>query len=626
MWQTFWSIASDPLPATTRHESSLPLDAVTTTSVLLWEEHCLECAVPECYQVCSLYVKRADGGCARFENGINPNPAFSGLYSYGADIKFRRWGKLEAAISASSVRPANLRRLDVLDQLAIRMSRFTADRLRRLGPVYRYDSLRKRLLRRGASRSLPHFDDFVIEVWNQQIQPVRLVLEYVQNGPRFRSSFLIKPGHNLYRVPVDSMNIDFGAAGGLIRAYPENDAYAHLVFTWLDFVTYSAQHHPAPHPGAGVLENGSAGARSTVQPAAKVKCVVWDLDNTVWEGILGEQEPGSVRMRPAVRETMLALDSKGILQTIASKNDHDHAWRALELLGLSHLFLYPRINWQPKSANIQAIVQDLNIGADACALVDDSGFERAEVASGVPGIRVYQETDVSGLLRLPEFDVPVTEESRQRREYYVAESMRKQLAESASTDYETFLRSCEMELVLFSPSKPAHVERSLELLQRTNQLNLSTRRYTAAEFDQLLADDGAAGVCTQARDRFGEYGIVGFASLRNSGPRLYLVDFVMSCRVAQKKVENAWFGWLASQALRAGYDKVYARYVATPRNHVLLEAFTEVGFTSVGEEQGATLLELDCQTRPAMSDIVHVTTNDLRALPSRVHAESEQHR
>ena len=627
MWQLYyWSGAPNPERPATRHESALPLDAVETTSVLLWEEHCMECAVPECYQVCPLYVKRRiDGNCARFENGIGPNPSFSGLYSYGAEVKFRRWGKLEAHLSAVSARPAALRSLDRLDRFGIGLSRFAANRFRRSGPIVSYDSIRKRVVARGTPGNTPRFHDFVIEVWNQGIEAVRLVLECVQDGPRFRSSFLINHGRNLHRIPLNNMNIDLTGAGGLIRVYPENDACAHLVFTWLDFVEYAAGREPEALTVTAAPANGRVAARTPVQPATKVKCVIWDLDNTVWEGILGELEPGAVRMRSGVRETMLGLDSKGILQTIASKNDADHAMRVLELLGISHLFLYPRINWQPKGANIQAIVQDLNIGADACAFIDDSAFERAEVASAVPGIRVYQEADVSRLLQLPEFDVPVTEESRQRREYYVAESKRKQFTESASTDYETFLRSCRMEAVLFSPSQPAHMERCLELIQRTNQLNLSTQRYTASELDQLLGSDGTVGVCTLARDRFGEYGIVGFASLRQSGQRLYLFDYVMSCRVAQKKLENAWFGWLASAALRAGYGKVHARYVATARNHVLLEAFTEVGFTAAGEEEGGTLLELDCQAPPPMSDIVHVTAKDLQELPARC-AEAEQPR
>ena len=311
-----------------------------------------------------------------------------------------------------------------------------------------------------------------------------------------------------------------------------------------------------------------------------------------------------MRMRTLVRETMLELDSKGILQSIASKNDHDHAWRALELLGISSLFLYPRINWQPKSANIGAIVKDLNIGADSCAFVDDSGFERAEVASGVAGIRVYPETDIPDLIKRPEFDVPVTEESRRRREFYVAESARKQSAEGSSANYEEFLRSCQIEATIFQPSEPSHVERSLELLQRTNQLNLSTRRYSRTELDELLGDPDSVGICTQAMDRFGEYGIVGFASLKRSNSRLDLVDFVMSCRVAEKKLENAWFKWLSSAALSAGYDKVYARYVKTARNHVLLKAFTEAGFTEIEAEPTATVLALDCHVAPDLSDIV----------------------
>jgi FkbH-like protein len=464
-----------------------------------------------------------------------------------------------------------------------------------------YGVLREQFLAATTRRRRVAFDEFAIEVWNLQPEPVRLVIECQQDGPKFRASVLLEPGRTMHRIPVESMHIDLYGRPGVVRVYPENDALAHVVFTWLDFVRY-----------AGVRQRGPAPSAQPAHPAPKVKCVVWDLDNTVWDGVLGEQEPERIALRPGVRETMLALDARGILQSVASKNDHDDAWRVLERLGVSDLFLYPAINWQPKSANIRRIVQELNLGADAFALVDDSAFERAEVASQLPQMRVYSDTDVAGLLERPEFDVAVTEESRQRRSFYVAESGRKQAAAGYQGDYEAFLRSCHMEARLFAPSQAAHVERSLEVLQRTNQLNLTTHRYTREEFDRLLRDGNAICICTSCRDRFGEYGLVGFASLKRQNDRLDLVDFVMSCRVAQKKVENAWFGWLVREVRAAGYGKIGARYVKTARNRVMLDAFLEVGFVEIEKHDQYSLLELDCAATPPLAELVAVDAGALR--------------
>jgi len=175
-----------------------------------------------------------------------------------------------------------------------------------------------------------------------------------------------------------------------------------------------------------------------------------------------------------------------------------------------------------------------------------------------------------------------------------------------------------MEAVLFSPPSSSQVERCLELLQRTNQLNLSTRRYTRTEFDALLCDSEAVAICTLVKDRFGEYGIVGFASLQRVGTDLYVSDFVMSCRVAQKRLEDAWLRWLSSAALRAGYEKLYAKYFKTDRNHVLLQAFTEAGFRPVETEGNCTLLEFDCNSVSKLSEIVHVTAANIVVIPKRL--------
>ena len=135
-----------------------------------------------------------------------------------------------------------------------------------------------------------------------------------------------------------------------------------------------------------------------------------------------------------------ALDERGILQTIVSKNDWEQAWAAIEALELGEYFLHPAINWGQKSESLKEISRRLNIGLNTFALVDDSPFERGEVSAALPQVRVYPETEICELLRLAEFDVPVTEASRRRRQSYREEHTRQEIRAAFTGDYTTFAR------------------------------------------------------------------------------------------------------------------------------------------------------------------------------------------
>ena len=612
MWQTDWAEQSGTIPPEPSHSSALARDSVTAAYLLSWTEHCIECAVPDCYALCSLYVQRRDRKCARFKNGIVPNPQYPGLFPYGAEIEFRRWGKLESAFGFGAVTPDRARFLDRGDRSLLKGIRSVSTVLRRLSPYYRlngaYAVLRERMLQSITRSRKETFDEFVIEVWNLDSNPVRLVLESWQGGPKFRTSITLEPGHNLQRIPAATMNVDLYGEFGVIRAYPENDAEAHLVFSWLDFVKYLR----VPEYEA-VSGNADSSALSAI---SKVKCVIWDLDRTAWDGILGELEADQVSLRPEVLRTMLALDERGILQSVASKNDYDLAWSVLQRLGVAHLFLYPQINWEPKSVNLQRIIQSLNIGVDSCVFIDDSPFERAEVSHELSGIRVLADSDIPSLMERPEFDVPVTKESQQRRAFYVAESERKRESLEYGDRYEAFLKTCKMEATLFRPTAPEHIERCLELLHRSNQLNLSTQRYSREDFMALLERRDAVCIATSCRDRFGDYGIVGFASIVLSDDTLQLKDFVLSCRVAQKKLENAWFQWLSTIASASGYRKISAAYLKTSRNGVLRTALMESGFLETDKDAAGSNLQLAAGSALPSSDIVSISVDGLTLKPS----------
>ncbi len=602
MWQTDWAQeTSKQGNASNEQTSCISIDSIASTYCLFWTEHCVECAIPDCYTSCPLYVKRSDGQCARFKNGIVPNLQYPGLYEYGAEVQFRRWGKLESNFGSGSLHVGQARTLDSLNRALLRAIQCMPSRLGRLNlqaaATNVYALLRKRSLQSLRLKRRQNFDEFVIEVWNLGDAPVRLQIECWQNGPRFRSSVFLEPGKTIHRIPASEMNINLYGPSGMIRVYPENVSEAHLVFSWLDFVQYGRSTIPLP-------KYDGIGARSPSE--SKVKCVIWDLDNTAWDGLVAEQDPEKVALRPDVLKTMQVLDERGILQSIASKNDFENAWAALERLGVSHLFLHPKINWQPKSLNIRKIIDSLNIGIDSCAFIDDSPFERAEVADQLPGIRLLADSDVPGLLLRPEFNVPVTVESKQRRAFYMAESDRKLEALNYGERYDSFLATCKMEATLFTPSDPEHIERCLELLQRSNQLNLSTYRYSREEFEQLLRRRDLICICTACKDRFGDYGIVGFASVQLGDQRAVMKDFVLSCRVAQKKLENAWFKWMAEALANLGYEGLQARYVKSSRNGVLLNALLEAGFNEVEKSDKVFLLELASHQEPSASNIVSI--------------------
>src|SRR5690242_15490913 len=159
-----------------------------------------------------------------------------------------------------------------------------------------------------------------------------------------------------------------------------------------------------------------------------IKLLVWDLDNTLWEGTLLEGD--GVRVRKGLVATLKALDERGILHSVASKNDHDLALAKLKEAGLDDYFLYPQINWNSKAANIRMIVESLNIGMDTVAFIDDEPFERAEVKHSLPEVLTIDARELDGLAARPEFTpLFITDDSARRRQMYRADIDRKRAEE-----------------------------------------------------------------------------------------------------------------------------------------------------------------------------------------------------
>lgn len=606
--------------------SQLNRSDVRKAAVLQWEEHCLECTMPICFTTCALYVVRADRKCSRFVYGIYPHPSFRGLFDFGADIRFRRWGKLEALYHGKSATLRAHRFVDMLNRMIMALVGRTPEPgaamnfWRRLTAFAKttWSKLRDKFLVRrfvGSAASANHA--FVMECFSVENLPFRLMLEYSTGSMtrdhtflgqiRHRQSFDIAPGWNFYTLPGEIFALAEGTRAAKITIYPENNVEARLIFTWLDLVEYC---DASPNKALGKEEKSGEAA-----PAAKVKCVAWDLDNTLWRGILAEANGRPLEARPEALELITKLDERGILQTIASKNNNEDAWPIIERLNLQEYFLYPAINWAPKSSNLKQIADNLNINIDTFALIDDSAFERAEVRFGLPQVRVYSDDQIGQLLSLPEFDVPVTETSKNRRASYLTEIQREKVLEDFHGDYEAFLRSCQMKLRLFVPQEEKHIARCLELIQRSNQLNLSNTRYSAEEFRALLARPGVLCLAMDCEDKFGDYGIVGFASVDETERIPTLCDLVLSCRVAQKRVEHTFVEWLGRRELDRGITTLAARLFRTPRNQPIRQVFDDLRFHMANEEGDRCLMEWPLASDLSVGETVKV--EDSVPLPAR---------
>ncbi len=307
-----------------------------------------------------------------------------------------------------------------------------------------------------------------------------------------------------------------------------------------------------------------------------VKCLVWDLDNTLWQGVL--LEDGEVRVSEEVRRVMAGLDERGILQAVASRNDHDHAWEWLEKLGVAEYVVLPHIGWGPKSESVKAIAEKLNFALGTVAFIDDTAMERAEVAHHLPEVRCYPAEDAVRLLDLPEFTpATVTEDSRRRRQMYQAGFAREAARSEFTGPDEEFLRTAGLEMRIRRADE-ADLARVEELTLRTSQMNATGVHYSDETLRGLLSDVDHEVLVVSMTDRFGPHGAVGIVLLAKHPAVWHLKLLATSCRVVAFGAGAVLLNWLTDQAAAAGVNLV-ADFRRTDRNRMMEVAYRFAGFT-----------------------------------------------
>lgn len=570
----------ETLPQEIRNRFAEFRSRIVSRTMLPWGEHCTECVWPTCYTTCELYSPRPDGGCRQFVDGMVRVDQSEGLSPYLLKLRFKQWAKLWATGTLH---------LEPLSKASTReLFHIAAGATARNVPLPA--SLKPRLLRKinylrrksaesvRAGGELPEY--FLLECYNPGGHEVTLTLTVRtarSAAPPFHSRIVAPPGFTRATVSVSEIFARVDASRPFeIEIVPNHTGDTLLYFGLIDFVRERVE-----------VKTASESVPEETSGAASIKCLIWDLDNTLWDGILVEDGPEKIRIRQGVVDLIINADQKGILNSIASKNNHDDAMRVLRAHGIDEYFLYPQIKWQPKSQSLAQIAQLLNIGIDTLAFVDDQVFEREEVKAVHPQVTLIDAAACEQISKRPEWGTPVTAESRKRRLMYREQEQRQSMLAVHEGDYLGFLRDCRIEMTL-RPLDESNLKRVYELAQRTNQLNFSGNRYQESELREIGNRADRDTYVISCADRFGAYGIVGFAVVDTNTPRL--LDLMFSCRVQGKRVEHSFLAFLLKRYVTDSCRDFHATYRRTAKNAPAGKVFDEMGFESANDGDASLLV------------------------------------
>jgi FkbH-like protein len=338
------------------------------------------------------------------------------------------------------------------------------------------------------------------------------------------------------------------------------------------------------------------------------KCLVLDCDNTLWGGIIGEDgldgiqighdSPGREYLE--FQKTILELYEQGVILAINSKNNSDDVMQALNehpqmLLREKH-FASIVVNWDPKPQNMQKITEQTNIGLDTMVFIDDNPAERQMMRQSLPQVETLEmPADPSLFARILRETgyftrAYLTEEDKNRGHIYAAQRKREQFQQSCAT-LEDFLKSLEMVVSIHLAGKD-DIKRAAQLTQRTNQFNLTTRRYTEADIAAMTQNPNWRIYVLGLKDKFGDNGTVGLAQVEIQ-PKQWRVDtFLMSCRVIGRQVEDALVDRICRDAAKAGCISVSAEYIPTAKNNLVAGFWDKSSFKKLATDKNATRYEL----------------------------------
>ena len=461
-------------------------------------------------------------------------------------------------------------------------------------------------------------ENFRCPVVHQTALPVHVALlgNNEHRLPGSRRTFVERANREL-RVMADAEGVDILA----LDAHAAHDGLC----AWHDSVLWhngKQETSPAAAPVYGDL----VGRVLAAKQGRSAKCLVLDLDNTVWGGVVGDdglaalvlgQGSAAGEAFVAFQEYARDLSRRGVILAVCSKNDEANAIEPFE----QHPEMVLRrpdiasfvANWNDKPANLRAIAEELNIGIDSLVFVDDNPFERNLVREELPMVAVPEVSEdpatyAQTLADAGYFEgVSITDEDRARTGQYQSNREREQLKASA-TDLDSYLRGLEMRLI-WRRFDTVGLQRTVQLINKTNQFNLTTRRYSEEDVLVLIDDPRAFGLQLRLIDRFGDNGIIGIVIGKMAGDHELLIDtWLMSCRVLGRQVEPTTLNLVADAGKRLGARCLVGEYLPTKKNGMVRDHYAKLGFTvtEVRPDSGSRSI-LDLATFVPAGTFIEVT-------------------
>lgn len=327
------------------------------------------------------------------------------------------------------------------------------------------------------------------------------------------------------------------------------------------------------------------------------KVLLLDLDNTLWGGLAGEHDKSPVQLSEDgigtayknLQRVIKRIKEQGVVLGLVSKNNPDDALAIIKnhphMVLRQDDFAIMKLNWTAKHENIMAIAQELNLGLDSMVFFDDNPAERQLIQEALPQVVVPDFPKNAELL--PEtmvdiyqryFEKPyITAEDKQKTEQYQANQKREEMRQSA-VSFEDYLKNLQIKLLRVDPEK--NIERLVQLVNKTNQFNLTTMRFSQNEMEKILSDKDKEVFLYQVTDRFGDNGIVS-ASVVDYGTEAEIIEFAMSCRVMGRRIENAIIENMEQAAKNRGYKRMLGKYIPTEKNKPVADLYSTLEYCEV---------------------------------------------
>jgi len=346
------------------------------------------------------------------------------------------------------------------------------------------------------------------------------------------------------------------------------------------------------------------------------KCLVLDLDNTLWGGVIGEDGVDGIELAEFkegarykdFQKRLKELREMGILLAVCSKNNPDDAMEVIRkhphMVLREEDFVSFRINWKPKPKNVAEIAAELNIGIDSLVFIDDNPVEREAVRENLPEVTVPEfpkdtanlESFTHELYRKYFYTLENTFEDRDKTKMY-RDNARRSTEQASATDLESFFRGLKTEIIIWK-LQPADIRRAAELTQKTNQFNLTTKRYTEKDIEAFSRSEDYVVYIASVSDKYGDNGKVSLVIVKKDGRTAEIDSFIMSCRVMGRYIEDQILDFIEVDLKSCGVEQLNAQYIQTKKNMPVMKFYNRLGYRLLSMADGIKQYTLKLDEKP----------------------------